>query len=66
MCALWAPAWAQVINERRILEEASHPFCVKLCGAYQDRDALYLLQVRGAAWLRCVLEPVVGGWVAYN
>eukprot|EP00199_Chlamydomonas_sp_CCMP681_P000070 CAMPEP_0119102536 /NCGR_PEP_ID=MMETSP1180-20130426/1251_1 /TAXON_ID=3052 ORGANISM="Chlamydomonas cf sp, Strain CCMP681" /NCGR_SAMPLE_ID=MMETSP1180 /ASSEMBLY_ACC=CAM_ASM_000741 /LENGTH=1028 /DNA_ID=CAMNT_0007086843 /DNA_START=136 /DNA_END=3222 /DNA_ORIENTATION=+ len=33
-----------VINERRILEEASHGFCVKLCGAYQDRDALYLLQ----------------------
>jgi len=33
-----------VINERRILEEASHPFCVKLCGAYQDRNSLYLLQ----------------------
>nr|QKY15304.1 cGMp-dependent protein kinase (PRKG) [Polytomella parva] len=33
-----------VINERRILEEASHPFCVRLCGAYQDRDCLYLLQ----------------------
>lgn len=41
-----------VINERRILEEASHPFCVKLCGAYQDRDSLYLLQVEGsrAGW----------------
>ncbi|KAJ9511424.1 hypothetical protein QJQ45_029916, partial [Haematococcus lacustris] len=34
-----------VINERRILEEASHPFCVQLCGAYQDRNSLYLLQV---------------------
>lgn len=35
-----------VLNERRILEEASHPFCVRLCGAYQDRNSLYLLQVR--------------------
>ncbi len=33
-----------VINERRILQEASHPFCVQLCGAYQDRNSLYLLQ----------------------
>lgn len=33
-----------VINERRILQEASHPFCVRLCGAYQDRNSLYLLQ----------------------
>lgn len=37
-----------VINERRILEEANHPFCVKLMGAYQDKNELYLLQV----WLR--------------
>jgi hypothetical protein len=35
-----------VLNERRILEEATHPFCVRLCGAYQDRNSLYLLQVR--------------------
>jgi len=34
-----------VLNERRILQEASHQFCVKLCGAYQDRNSLYLLQV---------------------
>ncbi|MEW5320291.1 MAG: hypothetical protein WDW38_011373 [Sanguina aurantia] len=33
-----------VINERRILEEANHPFCVKLMGAYQDKQELYLLQ----------------------
>ncbi|KAG2485663.1 hypothetical protein HYH03_015635 [Edaphochlamys debaryana] len=34
-----------VINERKILEEAcSHPFCVRLCGAYQDKASLYLLQ----------------------
>jgi len=34
-----------VLNERRILQEASsHQFCVKLCGAYQDRNSLYLLQ----------------------
>lgn len=36
-----------VLNERKILQEATHPFCVKLCGAYQDRNSLYLLQVRG-------------------
>lgn len=34
-----------VINERKILQEASHNFCVRLCGAYQDRNSLYLLQV---------------------
>ncbi|GIL52865.1 hypothetical protein Vafri_8639 [Volvox africanus] len=34
-----------VINERKILEEAcAHPFCVRICGAYQDRSSLYLLQ----------------------
>jgi len=33
-----------VINERRILEEANHPLCVQLRGAYQDKSALYLLQ----------------------
>ncbi|GLC48322.1 hypothetical protein PLESTB_000083500 [Pleodorina starrii] len=34
-----------VINERKILEEAcAHPFCVRLCGAYQDKASLYLLQ----------------------
>ncbi|PNW86201.1 hypothetical protein CHLRE_02g076900v5 [Chlamydomonas reinhardtii] len=34
-----------VINERKILEEAcTHPFCVRLCGAYQDKASLYLLQ----------------------
>lgn len=33
-----------VINERKILEEATHPFCVQLKGAYQDRLCLYLLQ----------------------
>ncbi len=38
-----------VINERNILEEAQHPFCVRLCGAYQDRNSLYLLQVRAGA-----------------
>ena len=34
-----------VLNERRILEEASsHPFCVGLVRAYQDKPCLYLLQ----------------------
>lgn len=34
-----------VINERKILEEvATHPFCVKLVGSYQDKSCLYLLQ----------------------
>ena len=33
-----------VLNERKILEEATHPFCVQLRGAYQDPKALYLLQ----------------------
>lgn len=34
-----------VINERKILEEACmHPFCVRLCGAYQDKSSLFLLQ----------------------
>ncbi|PNH01088.1 cAMP-dependent protein kinase catalytic subunit beta [Tetrabaena socialis] len=34
-----------VINERKILEEACvHPFCVRLCGAYQDKASLFLLQ----------------------
>lgn len=33
-----------VINERRILEEARHPFCVRLMAAYQDKASLYLLQ----------------------
>lgn len=34
-----------VVNERDILEEANHPFCVGLVSAYQDQSALYLLQV---------------------
>ncbi len=39
-----------VINERKILEEAcAHPFCVRICGAYQDRNSLYLLQASAAA-----------------
>lgn len=35
-----------VMNERRILGEADHPFLVRLVGAYQDANTLYLLQVR--------------------
>lgn len=34
-----------VVNERQILEEASHPFCVGLVSAFQDISSLYLLQV---------------------
>ncbi len=37
-----------VLNERRTLEEANHPLCVRLCGAYQDKTCLYLLQASGA------------------
>ena len=33
-----------VVNERRILEEATYPLCVQLKGAYQDKRSLYLLQ----------------------
>lgn len=33
-----------VVNERDILEEANHPFCVGLVNAYQDQSSLYLLQ----------------------
>ncbi|KAK9812821.1 hypothetical protein WJX72_004332 [[Myrmecia] bisecta] len=33
-----------VINERHILEEAAHQFCVRLVRAYQDKASLYLLQ----------------------
>lgn len=33
-----------VINERRILGEADHPFCVRMVAAYQDKNSLYLLQ----------------------
>ena len=32
-----------VANERRILQAAAHPFCVRLAGAYQDAHNLYLL-----------------------
>ncbi len=38
-----------VINERKILEAAQHPCCVRLCGAYQDRNSLYLPQVLACA-----------------
>ena len=48
-----------VINERRILEEASFTFCVRLVGAYQDKTALYLLQVGG--WVGLVGGLWVGG-----
>ncbi len=48
-----------VINERKIVEEAQHPFCVRLCGAYQDRNSLYLLQVRICAGERGL---GAGGW----
>lgn len=33
-----------VVNERKILEEADHTFCVGLVKAYQDETSLYLLQ----------------------
>ena len=42
-----------VLNERRILGEAQHPFCVGLVGAYQDPNSLFLLQV-SKAWGRGV------------
>jgi hypothetical protein len=38
-----------VLNERRILGEAQHPFCVGLVGAYQDPNSLFLLQVRAGS-----------------
>lgn len=44
-----------VVNERDILEEANHPFCVGLVSAYQDQSALYLLQVRIQNCLPCLL-----------
>jgi hypothetical protein len=33
-----------IVSERRVIDEAAHPFCVRLCGAYQDATSLYLLQ----------------------
>ncbi len=33
-----------VVNERRILEEATHQFCVGLVRPFQDKTCLYLLQ----------------------
>ncbi len=46
-----------VLNERRVLEEAStYPFCVQLRGAYQDKRSLYLLQVVGVGW-SCLFLP---------
>ncbi len=33
-----------IVNERRILEEATSEFCVGMVRAYQDRNCLYLLQ----------------------
>ncbi|GMH33287.1 hypothetical protein BSKO_01121 [Bryopsis sp. KO-2023] len=33
-----------VVNERQILEEANHPFCVRIVSAFQDEASLYLLQ----------------------
>ena len=33
-----------IVNERRILEEATSEFCVGMVRAYQDRSCLYLLQ----------------------
>ena len=36
-----------VMNERKILEEADHVFCVGMVQAYQDKSSLYLLQVGG-------------------
>ena len=50
-----------VVNERRILEEASHPFCVQLKGAYQDKLCLYLLQVWGICVGRCGRSVSGGG-----
>ena len=40
-----------IVSERRVIGEGAHPFCVKLRGAYQDANSLYLLQdwVAGAA-----------------
>ncbi len=48
-----------VVNERVILEAADHPFLVSLKGAYQDKNALYLLQVRAAA-VAGVMAAVAG------
>ena len=54
-----------VLNERRILEEASgHPFCVGLVRAYQDKPCLYLLQewVGGMCCCASAVVAVVFRW----
>ena len=33
-----------IVNERKILGAADHPFCVRLVRALQDTNELYLLQ----------------------
>ena len=33
-----------IVNERKILGAAEHPFCVRLMRALQDSNELYLLQ----------------------
>ncbi len=58
-----------VINERKILEEACvHPFCVRICGAYQDRNSLYLLQASDSRGRDPPSSPqaLLNKWVASN
>lgn len=58
-----------VLNERRILEEASsHPFCVGLVRAYQDKPCLYLLQewVGGQPCLPSNHSPLTTFSAAYS
>ena len=42
-----------VVNERRILGAAAHPFCVRLLRAFQDTNELYLLQ----EWVGGEIKP---------